>query len=38
MIIAAFKEASDVIVANRMEEALHDVKEKVYTRDVLSSD
>lgn len=29
-----FKEISDVIVANRLEDALADVEEKVYTRDI----
>ena len=29
-----FKEMSDVIVANRLEDALADVEEKVYTRDI----
>jgi len=29
-----FKVCSDVIVANRLEDALNDVKEKVYTRDI----
>ena len=33
-----FKNISDVIVANRIEDDLLDVKEKIYTRDVFRSD
>ena len=33
-----FKNVSEVIIANRMEEALNNVKEKVYTRDLYTRD
>jgi len=33
-----FKSISDVIVANRLEKILEDVKEKVFTRDIFGSD
>jgi len=36
--IQEFKNLSDVIVANRREDALSDVKVKVYTRDIFNSD
>jgi len=33
-----FKKISDVIVANRLEDSIRDVAEKVYTRDIFESD
>jgi len=36
--IDEFKKLSDVIVANRIENNIRDVKEKVYTRDIFESD
>src|SRR5699024_2773307 len=35
---ATFKEKSNVIVANRLDEAIQEVREKVYTRDLFSRD
>ena len=36
--LAAFKERSDVIVANRWNDVLEDVRDKVFTRDIFSRD
>ena len=36
--LAQFKKMSDVIVVNRFDECLNDVKEKIYTRDLYSRD
>lgn len=33
-----FKSTSDIVVANRLEENIVDIKEKVYTRDIFNSD
>jgi len=34
----SFKQISDIILANRLDENLENIKEKVYTRDIYSKD
>ncbi|MNY73441.1 UDP-glucose 6-dehydrogenase [compost metagenome] len=34
----AFKSSCDVIVANRLTDDIHDIRDKVYTRDIFSKD
>jgi UDPglucose 6-dehydrogenase len=36
--IDSFKKISDVILANRIDENIEDVKNKVYTRDIFNND
>ena len=36
--LESFKKISDVILANRIDENLEDVKDKVYTRDIYCKD
>src|SRR5699024_5472193 len=36
--LEAFKQGSDVIVANRLDDDIKEVREKVYTRDLFSRD
>jgi UDPglucose 6-dehydrogenase len=36
--LESFKKISDVILANRIDESLEDVKNKIYTRDIYSRD
>ena len=36
--LALFKEISDVIIVNRIDDELNDVKEITYTRDIFSRD